>query len=479
MRLVAGVFVVFVIGCSNSEPEVCKVVCAADVDCPSGQTCGPLGRCTAGQLCPCEANELLGCIDDGATSLSCNATSDGVTSESCTFGCNDASKQCNACAPSTSSCSNDALETCGDDGVIASSVTCSLSCVDGTATRPAHCGYVAPRFLPDVCDEVASAEEIVFGSAVTFDTGLDTSCTGGIIVQASGPEICVVRAKRIAVTASLRAIGSRALALVADDSLEITAPLDASGRGGTRGAGGYATSGTRAGANTGGGGAGFSVAGAAGGMDGVGDGSPGGSVLVLSDVFQGGPGAQGPTNNQSTQGYPAGAGGGGGGLMLVACRGAATISSNVLVNGGGGGGGKMVIFAGQTTYVGGAGGGAGGVILIEALRANVTGNLYANGGGGGAGCGLVNCTGGVGQDGQTSTTPATGGLPDPNGGNGGAGGTTTMPTAGQGVPSGLGSGGGGGASAGYLILLTPRTEDVVAAPAQTSPVLDRGTATIR
>jgi hypothetical protein len=288
-----------------------------------------------------------------------------------------------------------------------------------------------------------------------------------------------VRAKHIVVNASVRAVGARALALIADDSLEIAGTIDASFRTGMRGAGNFSTSGTRAAGDTGGGGAGFRVAGANGGKDAVGDGSPGGSAILLADALRGGSSAQGPTTTQSTQGYPLSAGGGGGALLLVACRGTVKVTATLLANGGGGGGGKMVMSGGQTTYVGGGGGGAGGVILIEGLQAEVSGNLYANGGAGGAGCGLANCTGGAGQDGQASQTPATGGIPDPYGGTGGAGGTDAAPAAGLGSPPGDGSGGGGGASAGYLYMLTPRPDDVLAAPAQTSPSLERGTATTR
>src|ERR1041384_7836514 len=61
-----------------------------------------------------------------------------------------------------------------------------------TNTADAKPHYVEPRYLPDICDSAASMPVFTAGNA-PFSTSLDANCTGGVVAQSNGPEICVVR----------------------------------------------------------------------------------------------------------------------------------------------------------------------------------------------------------------------------------------------------------------------------------------------
>ena len=66
-------------------------------------------------------------------------------------------------------------------------------------------------------------------SATTIDTNLDVLCTGGVVLQATGPAICVIRARTITIgPGNVAVTGPRALALVSDQALRVTGTLDAS-----------------------------------------------------------------------------------------------------------------------------------------------------------------------------------------------------------------------------------------------------------
>jgi hypothetical protein len=182
-------------------------------------------------------------------------------------GCNADAKRCNQCVPSTSSCSvgADKVDHCGADGLPASDETCVLGC---KADPAAHCAYLEPRYLPDICDLAATIPEFVVDNFTTIDTGADSTCTGGVVTQVGGPVICVVRYGSIHVTASgtLTTSGLRALALVADSAIRIEGVLDVSANGTGNGpGGGTIASGEGAGSDIGGGGAGFGTAGGNGG----------------------------------------------------------------------------------------------------------------------------------------------------------------------------------------------------------------------
>src|SRR5262245_22500571 len=186
----------------------------------------------------CTPNEFIACEANSARL--CNATGDSTVTQDCgAAGCNADARRCNQCVPNAASCSTtgNALDHCGSDGLPGGQEACALGCVAGTA---AHCAYLEPRYLRDVCDAVATLPDFTVTSLVTFDTGIDTSCTGGVVHQDAGRDICVVRYGSIRVTPSgtLGVLGSRALALVADSVLRIEGTLDISANGSRSGPGG-------------------------------------------------------------------------------------------------------------------------------------------------------------------------------------------------------------------------------------------------
>lgn len=458
LALVAG-------ACETNDPSSCKVICSGDADCPDGQTCGDLGRCTAGQACPCTSGEFLGCSADDASARSCNAAGDGLELHACGEPlCSIEAGGCEPCVAERRQCTADqtGLETCSPDGLSITTEACAAGCATD------HCAYLAPVYLSDVCDTPATMDTLDISASMMLDTSIDANCTGGIVTQAVGPELCLLRYASIIIGAALRVVGRRPLALVADYAVLVTGEVDISASGIVDGAGGGTiASGERAGGGVGGGGAGFRHAGGAGGSTGTnGGGGVGGPLLDPSPQTTGmigGPGPAQPTNVQKSLGYPV-PGAAGGGLLLISCHDSVTISGVIAANGGGSPGGKTL---GTNSYIGATGGGAGGFVVIQGLRVAITGSLFANGGGGGGGC-VGNCTAIIqGQDGQRSTTPAAGGLGYNTGANGGAGGTAVAP--GNGRAGAEGSPGGGGGAAGRLRVYTPMGVSPTITPAQLSP----------
>lgn len=402
-RLLCGVALATLIACGNSGD--CEVSCASDVDCPNGQTCGGGGLCTSGDTCTAPEDPTCepGCVDDG-TVRSCE---DGVeTTSACAFGCNV--DRCNECEPSQLACDGNDVVACDADGQIASTTSCELSCGD------AHCQTLEPVWIPDACDAPASVASLIVDSMI--DTDVDLTCTGGIVQQASGPEICIVRAGSIEVAGTVPVIGSRAIAFVADRSLAITGTLDVGARGTANGPGVVSSNGLPS-STGGGGGAGFGAFGGAdGGVAGGSFGLRGPAVDPLVRLgFEGGLRATNNVVGQPNIGdYVPVGGGGGGGALLVACLGSVEISGTIDAGGGGGKGGGRKAPVQEAPFLAGAGGGAGGYVVIQGIDVTVTGSLFANGGGGGGGCGSGNCRGISGQDGSVA-------------GIGGAGGTGTTP----------------------------------------------------
>ena len=449
--VITGCFVATLAACSNDSPNTCAVSCVQDIDCLNGQTCGELGRCTDGDLCTagtCAADSFLGCTDS-ETARFCNASGDGIASQSCGMvGCNATQGHCNECVAEQTSCkSRDMLDTCGADGLVASTEACALGCLDAVEGGAARCEHITPVWIPSACDAPATQASLDLASTTSLDSDLDATCTGGVIPQPSGPAICVVRYGSIRVGADVSVTGARAIAFVADRELEVSGLLDVSANGSTSGAGHEPiSSGSAPTANGGGGGAGFKQVGGFGGGDEFGNGSGVGGAIVdpLGTHFAGG-----SASTRGSGGTPRpGSGGGGGALLLVSCLATVTVSGTIDAGGGGGGGGTdtSTLIAG-TTLVGGAGGGAGGYVVVQAVQVAVTGSLYANGGGGGGGCSTDNCVGARGQDAAAGAAGGVGGLGAGTGTSGGAGGIgTTSPQNGTSDGTSISRGGGGGAT---------------------------------
>lgn len=365
-------------------------------------------------------------------------------------------------------CDGNMLVTC-DAGGNPTPQACSLTCVDGP---PAHCAYLEPRYLPDVCD-VGVPDELVVSSDAMFDTNLDAICNGGIIVQAGAAEICVVHHDTITIDAgaAFKVGGARALALVADHALTIAGTLDVSADRTTNGpGGGVIRSGTAPGnsevGGAGGGGSGFQTPGGAGATSAIDGGGGNGGAQQLDpatlNVLVGGPRPDGMMSSLDP-----GPAGGGGAATLISCNG--TVSVTGLIDAGGGGGeGGFPVFIGE---IGGFGGGAGGYVVLQGIAVSVTGELYANGGGGGAGMTSARNEGIAGSDGTRSATAgASGGVAPPNetqhGGNGGFVGG--LPAVGAHGASNTSPGGGGG-SMGFFQSYTPAGVSPTLTPSAASP----------
>lgn len=430
-------------GCTSPNPTSCledhhcsdpaRPFCDED-----GAIGGEAGTCIAVQ---CTANEFAECREDNA--LVCNATGDSLDLVDCPYGCG-----ANGCLPcNTSECEK----------------------------------HIIPKYLPTACDSTSLLPALAF----TADTNLDTSdasmCTS-VASQMNGPEICIVRAPTITITAqkTLKVVGTRALALVADRELLVDGVLDASadlrpdppnanGPGG-----GLVKSGIgSAVGGPGGGGAGARTAGGAGASD-AGDGAAanGGAVgmspaAVVSLV--------GGTQPAVTSGQRA-PGGAGGAVTLVSCRAQVTVGGIVDVGGGGGYGDRLQSVGAQIFHDPAAGGGSGGTLVLQGMAVSVTGGAFANGGGGGGGGALFGVhNGNTGSDAVRATTPAPGGVPtDNNGGMGGHGGALENPAPGSRQSSaGCGTGcGAGGGSAGFILTLTAAGSAPAVATATVSPAFE-------
>lgn len=268
--------------------------------------------------------------------------------------------------------------------------------------------------------------------------------------------LCIVSATELEVPtgASVRALGSRPLVLVATGTLHIVGTIGASSLSSGPGAGAGASTApctalTPAGADQGGG------AGGAGGSFGGAGGSGGAGDLNDSGLPAGSPAGQVPASPIIATSVRAGCSGGGGGAAVGAAG-----------TGGHGGGaiyliaGSMIVVTGRVYSVGqgggagtllgaGGGGGSGGLIGLDAPEIISSGMIIANGGGGGEGGG-VNSTGSAGADGASNGQPALGGTGNPGGNGGDGSGIGTL----DGLPGASvnegGGGGGGGAGIIYI-----------------------------
>jgi hypothetical protein len=373
-------------------------------------------------------------------------------------------------------------------------MACALGCSD---TGGAHCRTVVPSNVPATL--FVATGTLTIATDTMWNTSMCTTLPGMpmVVTQATGPELCVVRANRFEVSAgaTLTVTGGRPLVVLAEDRALVTGTIDVSAVRGAAGPGGWGpalVAGTGMGSgglgahsggydDGGGGGGGFC---GAGGPGGVGDDAAGGTAgpawgasSELSPLRGGYGGGTGGT------GASAGTGGAGGGALQLVSRRLITVTGRLLAGGGGGAGGGDGT-PGDDNIGGGGGGGSGGAILLEAptVTLDAASTLHANGGGGG---GAAGCNGrgdaGDGQDGRDADTMATGGARGPScsgganyGGPGGAGGGTPLGGvmgASNAATSANGAGGGGGAG---CILVRNASGMLATVPIGTSPGADPG-----
>lgn len=290
-----------------------------------------------------------------------------------------------------------------------------------------------------------------------FNTTTDPRCAALV----SGGDYCVVVGTTIAISAKLRATGTRPLVLLASDTISVDSAIDVgSHRNQTPETGAGADPAGCAGTIplVGGGGAGGSLMGlgGTGGADLL-TGSAGGIPAVAVTAITG---LRGGCTGQNGSGSNPGTGGHGGGAVYLVAGNAIALGSGIDAAGEGGN-------PGVTNTSGGGGGGAGGMIVLDARSITSTGNplILANGGAGGEGSGDVDA-GVVGQDSTTiaAASGGTGGVS--NGGDGGDGSATAA--AGPGGPGASGGvvnpgshrGGGGGGGGGAGLVKVPNGVDL-------------------
>ena len=413
----------------------------------------------------CTANELVTC--DGSNAITCNSDGNDYTTTACQFGCSLANGGCNQCAANSATCSGSAVATCDASGVLHTE-QCAGTCVDG---QTPHCQYLSPKYLPDVCDNPGSGT-LNWTQSADFDSDLDVNCNGGIVPQAGGPAICVVRYSSISIAdgATLHVISSvnrdqstshpddgRVIAFISDGDLVVAGTIDVSAQAQFSGPGGGLTrSGGNIATGQAQGGAGFATAG-----------GNGGTTTTDGGANNGGQAALDPATLVTLLGGQRSGGGGGGAALLISCRGSVKVTGWLTASGGGGPGGYH-LFDG---IAGGGGGGAGGYIVLEGLDVQVTGSVWSNGGGGGAG-GNGTTGGSTNEDGRDCSTGlfgTQGGGARTGAGSGGAGGwINRIPQPGY-HPSGSGGPGGGGGSIGFFQSYTPAGVTPTITPAAASP----------
>ena len=468
--LVAGLM--FAGGCTKANPAAtCSDGTCTDPAFPfcdvDGSVGGQPGTCVA---ITCQAGANGGC--QGSSALVCNAAGTSFDPVPCANGC-DQNTGCKSCTPGATQCTGTKLQTCGSDAVFTDTQSCELACTDAPAP---HCAYISPKYVPDACDAPVPGTSLAIAAAATVDSGLDNNCTGGVLAQAGGPEICVIHYDSISVGsgATFTLVGTRAVALVADNDVTVLGAIEVGATGGTSGPGGgtYESGGAvgHGGLNlndgSGDGGAGFLTVGGAGG-NASGDGA----------TANGGSASADPSARAQLFGGPKTAfgGGGGGGLTVISCRGRVSVQGTIDSRGGGGRGDRTRSSATSNNPLAGAGGGAGGYAVLQGGSILFTGQAFANGGGGGAGNNTAFTPGNVdGLDGTASDLVcARGGVAPTGAGNGGAGGCGTISTSqpGDGLhpPDTTGRAGGGGGSMGFFQSYTPAGVTPTLLPAHASP----------
>ena len=290
----------------------------------------------------------------------------------------------------------------------------TAACSDGTCSYPAmdtECG--AAGCCSDHCCDVAVSNAETTGTleptglTVTppngvFDTDMQCSATSAlgactVVARAGMPEACVCRMDALTI-GTLDVKGSRALVILAYETVRVQTALDVSADYHAPGAGSMPPVHTTLGSTVGGVGGSFAARG----------GSATGNSLMSTQTYGDDTliPLYGGTAGQSG-GYMGNDGGGGGAVQITAGV-SIEISGSIFAGGGGGKGGVF-----NWGSSGGGGGGSGGAILLEAPSITMTGTLNANGGGGGGGGGESH----YGTDGEDANDElASGGYGDDGGG---------------------------------------------------------------
>jgi hypothetical protein len=367
------------------------------------------------------------------------------------------------------------LSACMDGSNIASTVTCSWGCVDGSNETP-HCGELVPSGgIANAADTVGSdllTFALVDGAAIDTTTGQISN--NGAMNRAAGSGVvngvdfepratgALFRFGALTLTGKVHftqtQTGNPPVVLLSVTTMDIEGAIDGEGgcNGGGGGPGGFQAGGGHqsaagSGGGSGGGATDFAQGGGGGGNGGSGANGgdndsttstppAGGAAFGDDNVTQlvGGGGGGGGGNDGDAFG-----GGGGGGIQLIA-NDKLTIGSNASINAGGCGG-TSGSATGAPNPGGGGGGGAGGTILIEASQIEIAGALTVGGGGGGAGD-VTTGNHDHGANGSNADIGAPGSqmsLVEANGGEGAFVSTLSFP-AGTGASSGMFGGGGGG-----------------------------------
>jgi hypothetical protein len=370
--------------------------------------CGPRGECPPGYDCAASVCSRGAAPDARPGTPDARLVDARPGTPDARPGAPDAPGGCTG--PPT--CDGDELVTCA--GV---RTTCASGCDPGA--DPPACWILTPSNIrADTCDAPGTGTLHITSGPHTISTD---DCTGAVLGQIRGPDLCVLKYAQIVVDAGavLSFPGARAPVLVATERMEIDGTIDVSavGRAGQAGSSADQIEGRGDDVSTvGGGGGGHALR---GGDSGESSGGAPIDDLAATPLIPGGwGGGAGCTNPTCSMGVLGGAGGGA--VQLVACGDLVLGDHVAIAAGGGGGSGGISQVLGGT---GGAGGGAGGAILIQAnaIALGAHAVLSADGGGGGGGGGDI----GSGEPGADS--PNDGGLAE-----GGFGGDVTGGTGASG-----------------------------------------------
>jgi hypothetical protein len=260
-------------------------------------------------------------------------------------------------------------------------------------------------------------------------------------------DFCVIAAESIEIEATVRAIGSKPLVLVATKTIDVGSTLDAASH--RNGAAPYTNTQTGAGADPAGGcdggmqpaGSGGGAGGSLIGSGGLGGAGTGGGTGGTTDGKRAVTTLRGGCRGQDAAGT-GGKGGRGGGAVYLIAETSITIGAPINASGEGG-------HPGLANSTGAGGGGSGGMIVLDSPTITNNSIVFANGASGGEGSGLSTPgTPGPEPGDQNASPPATGGTA--NGGDGGRGSGGGMADGGNGINGNAAQGGGGGAGGGGI-----------------------------